>query len=323
MSIWRRSSSLRAGQLARVLALVVAPVLREAARERLHALLRGVAGERRHRARVQAAAEVGGHRHVAAQVQGDRLAQQRLDALLEVLRRVVEVEVVVDLPVALGRDPAVADPHAVAGQELAHALEQGLAGQAELEGQVVLEPLEVRADGRQERQQRLRLRGEVEDVADLGVVERLDPEAVARAEQLLLALVPERVGEHAAQAVERVRAPAVVGAHHDLGVAVGPEAAAADLRAQLGVVVDLAVVGEPAVRVVAHRLVPGGRGIDDREPAVTEPDVAALVRPDARVVGPAMGDQAAHRLEARLEIRDRLPAHVYRSTDAAHGQVTV
>ena len=58
----------------------------------------------------------------------------------------VEVEVVVDLPVALGHDGPVAHAQAVAGLQLADALEQRLTGQAELEGQVVLEALEIGLD---------------------------------------------------------------------------------------------------------------------------------------------------------------------------------
>ena len=65
----------------------------------------------------------------------------------------------------------VAHAQEVPRQELADALEERLAGEAELEGEVVLEPLEVGLDRGQEGQQRLRLGGEVEDVADLGVVE--------------------------------------------------------------------------------------------------------------------------------------------------------
>ena len=72
--------------------------------------------------------------------------QQRLDLLLEVQRGVVEVEVVVDLPVADRLRRAPADPQEMAGQELLDALEQRLAGEAELEGEIVLERVEVGLD---------------------------------------------------------------------------------------------------------------------------------------------------------------------------------
>ena len=251
-------------------------------------------------------------------MQPHRLGKQALDPLLVVLRGVVEVEVVVDLPVASRLSDAAAHPEEVAGQQLADSLEERLAGEAELEGQVVLQPLEVGLDGRKERQQRLRLGREVEDVADLGVVERLDAEAVAHAEQLLLGFVPDGVGEHPAQVAERLRSPAVVRAHDDLGVGAGAPRAS-ELRAQLGVVVDLAVVGQPAARLVAHRLVAGGAGVDDAQPPVAEAHVAALMRPGSGVVGTPVGDQVVHHLEPGRQVGDGLPAQVDGSADSAHG----
>ena len=132
----------------------------------------------------------------------------------------------------------------MAGLELPHALEQRLAGEAELEREVVLQAVRVGRDPRQERQQRLHLRGEVQHVVDVRVVERLDAETVAREEQLAAALVPDSVGEHAAQPVEELDAPSPVGGEDDLGVAVGGEALPAELGAQLEIVVGLAVVGD-------------------------------------------------------------------------------
>ena len=247
-----------------------------------------------------------------------RLVQQLLDLALEVGLGVVEVDVVVDLPVAFRRRLAAGDPQQVPGLQLAHPLEQGLAGEAELEGEVVLEAVGIGLDRRQHRHQRLRLRGEVEDVADDRVVKGLDPEAVPRADQLLAGLVPDRVGEHPAQPLQRVGAPAVVGPQHDLGVAAGAEGAAADLGAQLGVVVDLAVVGDPAPGLVGHRLVPGRGGVDDREAPVGEADVPTLVGPDPLVVGAAVADQLVHHLELALEVGDRLSVEVDRAADSAH-----
>ena len=289
----------------RVAALVVALVLGEAPGEGLHALSRRAAGERRHGARVEPAAEIRGHGHVASQVQLHGLREQRLDPLLEVLRRVVEVDVVVDLPVPLRLDPPAAYAQQVAGQQFAHALEERLAGQAELECEVVLESIEVGADSGQERQQRLGLGREVEDVADLRVVERLDPEPVARAQQLLLDLIPERIRKHPPQAIERAGAPAIMCAQHNLGVAVGPEGAS-QLEPQLGIVVDLAVVGDPAACVVPHRLVAGRGRVDDAQAPMAEADMAALVYPDARVVRTAMSDEIAHHLQARRQVGDWL-----------------
>ena len=250
-------------------------------------------------------------------MQPHRLREQALDALLVVLRGVVEVEVVVDLPVARGLGHAAVDAKEVARQELSHTLEEGLPGEAELEGQIVLQPLQVGLDGGDEGQQRLRLGGEVEDVADLGVVERLDAEAVTHAEQLIGGLVPDGVGEHAAQAVERRGSPAVVGPHHHLGIRARPPRAS-ELRTQLGVVVDLAVVGQPSSPLVAHRLVAGGAGVDDAEPPVAEAHVAAFMCPGSGVVGTPVGDEVVHHLQPGRQVGDGLPAQVDGSADSAH-----
>jgi hypothetical protein len=205
----------------------------------------------------------------------------------------------------------------VAGQQLADALEERLAGEAELEGEVILEALRVRFDRRQERHERLGLGREVQDAVDLGVHERLDPEAVAGGEQLAPALVPDRVRVHAPQFVQRAVAPAAVGGEDDLGVAVGLEVLAGELGADLGVVVGLPVVGDPAAGDVAHGLV-AVREVDDAQAPVREADVAALVRPHVRVVGAAVGEELAHDPELVLEARDRLAAQRDDAADAAH-----
>ena len=188
-------------------------------------------------------------------MEGDRVRQQLLGAPLVVLGRVLEVRLEVDLPVALRLHVAVAHAQEMAGEKLLNALEEGLAGERELEGQVIGEPVRVGLDLRQERQQRLHLGREVEDAVNDRVVERLDPEAVPRGEQRLSLLVPEREREHPAQPLEAGLAPLAVGAQDHLGVGARVEAVLAEEPAQLDVVVDLAVVGDPVAGAVGHRLV--------------------------------------------------------------------
>ena len=78
----------RSASDAGVAALVELRVLGELAGERLHRLaVRVQARDRRDGARVQAAAQVGRNRDVAAQVQAHRLVQQLLELLLEPARR--------------------------------------------------------------------------------------------------------------------------------------------------------------------------------------------------------------------------------------------
>ena len=200
------------------------------------------------------------------------------------------------------------------------ALEERLAGEAELEREVVAQRVEVGLDPGQERQQRLRLGRADERPVDDRVEERLDAEAVARAEEALLGLVPEREREHAAEPVERFRSPAVVRAEHDLHVRRRAELGEPELVAELDVVVDLAVVRDPVAALVRHRLV-AGLEVDDREAPVAEAGVATLVEPHALAVRAAMAEQLVHVRELPVERRDRLPAQVHDCADPAHARV--
>ena len=82
-------------------------------------------------------------------------------------------------------------------------------------------------------------------------VKRLDAEAVAGGERHLSLGVPQDEGEHADEPVERRLAPLRVGGKQNFGVRLGTEAMArrGKLVAQLEVIVDLAIKGEPVAAV--------------------------------------------------------------------------
>ncbi len=91
-----------------------------------------------------------------------------------------------------------------------------------------------------------------------------------------------------------------------LGIALRPVTVAMrfKLRAELGVVVDLAVEDDPdGLVLVGERLV-ASRQINDAQPPVTE--YRLRVREDPRIVWPAMGDDVAHLQHARAVIRVQL-----------------
>ena len=120
---------------------------------------------------------------------------------------------------------------------------------------------------------RLDLRREEKAPSVVEVVEGLDAEAVARAEELLCAAVPEGEAPHAVEALKAVLAPFFVGMEDDLGVAPAPEdvPSALERLRQLHVVVDLAVVGHPDRAVlVAHGLGAAFGEVDDAETPVGE-----------------------------------------------------
>ena len=108
-------------------------------------------------------------------------------------------------------------------------------------------------------------------VAD-GPVERLDAEPVAREQQPPARGVPDGEREHAAEAVHAVVAPLLVRVDDRLGVAARVIAMARrfELRAQVRVVVDLAVEDDLDRAVLVAERLRSRREIDDAQPAVPE-----------------------------------------------------
>ena len=163
---------------------------------------------------------------------------------------------------------------------------------------------------------RLQLGGEHHALAPGHDVQRLDAERVAGEGDLVGGQVVDGEGEHAAEPPQAVRPPGAPGLEHHLGVGPRDEggAQAFEVRAQLAVVVELAVVGErqPALD---QRLVGGRREVDDRQPQVTQDDAGARVGAlqDARRVRAAMTDPLHHdagdELAVGLLVGARDPAH--------------
>jgi hypothetical protein len=129
-------------------------------------------------------------------------------------------------------------------------------------------------------EQRLDLGAEDHALArQLGVVERLDAEAVAREQQTAGLRVPDREGEHPPEPIHAALAPLLVAMDDDLGVGARAEAMAVrdEFGADLGEVVDLAVEDDlDRAVLVAERLV-AGRQVDDAQAAVPEADAGAVV----------------------------------------------
>ncbi len=169
-----------------------------------------------------------------------------------------------------------------------------------------------------EREDRLDLRSEHQPARVLTQIQRLGSEAIAREQQLVLAAVPDREREDPIEAVEHAHPPFLVAVHEHFAVGVRDELVAARLEqpAQLAVVVDLAVVGQPdRVVLVGHRLMACLAQVDDRQAPVSEPDRPVEVK--ALVVGPAVSD-AARGPAQRLAI-DRRAVITNCSCDSAHG----
>ena len=185
------------------------------------------------------------------------------------------------------------DEH-VPGRELADVAEDRVRRRDRVEGEERLERVEVDLAARE----RTELRRERELAGVVAVVERLDPVAVAREHEPARPGVPDRDGEHAAQAARELRPVLLVEVHEHLRVGMGAERVplALELAPQLGVVVDLAVLDDDAGAVlVRDRLVAAGE-VDDREPPGGEGDGAVGVL--AGAVRASVDERGAHRSEA-------------------------
>ena len=225
-----------------------------------------------------------------------------------------------ELPVGLDLEAAAADPGDRARRELPDSLEHGRRPGHELVAQVVVHRLEVHGPGDvRVLEDRLDLRAEDQAVLGPRVVERLDPDPVARQQELAADAVPEREREEPAEALHAARAPRLVGVDDDLRVAAPPEAVPErlELPAEPLVVEHLAVVDElDRAVLVRDGLGAGGRQVDDPEAPRDEPDGAILE--DGALVGAAVLDHLPHGLEDVR--RGRLPgAELEDAGDAAHG----
>ncbi len=140
------------------------------------------------------------------------------------------------------------------------------------------------------------LRGEAQPLPVLAVVERLDAEGVPGQEQPFVRGIPDRKGEHPAQASQAVLAPLGVRGEQDLRVALGVErpAGGAQLGPQLAEIVDRAVEDQAETPVRgAHGLV-AVRRVENRQSA--HPEGGLAFRLQAAVVGTAMEHGGAHPL---------------------------
>src|ERR1700751_4787520 len=106
------------------------------------------------------------------------MVEQLNEPVLEIAWAVVVIDLVFDVPVAPDTNQSVLDCECMTGQELLDPTEQRCLPDRVLEGQILGERLRVGGDLRQKRQQRLRLRGEYEQVTDDRVIEGFYSKAV-------------------------------------------------------------------------------------------------------------------------------------------------
>ena len=188
----------------------------------------------------------------------------------------------------------------MAFRQLEHALEEGLADGRVLEGHVRLERLLVELlDEVRVLQQALDLRSIHERAVHLGIVEGLDAEMIAGAEQFALVPVPDHEGEHASNLLQQFHAPLLIAMQQHLGVAFGGEGVAGldKLFAKRLIVVDLTVEGDDQRTVLVINRLLAATQIDDAQSAVPQRRMLVDVMPLA--VRSTMRDDIGHALEHR------------------------
>ena len=193
----------------------------------------------------------------------------------------------------------------MAREQAEHAFEEGF-----VEGGILEREIELQRGGVEllpetgVGEEALGLGAEEEQVPHDGVIEGLDAEGVAGAEQLLALFVPDDEGEHAAQLFQHAGPPLHIAVEHDLGIGIGEESMAGgdQLVPQEPVVVYLAVICQHVPAVGAdHGLLAQG-GVDDGQTAVG--DGAVLVQVMSLAVGAPVADGVPHRPE-RAGVRGR------------------
>ena len=250
--------------------------------------------------RVDAAREERAERHVADETQPHRFGDERLELLqILILARGIAVAGERQIPVAAHRHAAALGHQQMRRRQLEDPRVHRLRRRHVLKRKVGVERFgapAARHVGILE--QRFDLGAEGDARGGRAVIERLDAEPIADEEQPALRLVPQREGEHAAEAIDRAVAPLLVRVHDHLGVRVRAEPVAVrlELGADLGEVVDLAVEDDPDRAVLVRQRLIAGRKVDDAETTVAEADALADVEPVG--VGAAVRDDARHRGEA-------------------------
>ncbi len=275
----------------------------------------GVGRDLRHHrddgARIDTAGKKRSERHLGHEMTRDRGSQTKNELIGELRLRgnVLRLENHVPVPPLLERAAGL-DGEGVTGGELVHAMKNTARLRDVAVGEEFLDRLGIDAPPKPRMsEERLEL-GSEEDLAvlELRVVERFDPEPVPREKALAAVPVPERVGEHPIEALDRGLSPLLPGVDHHLGVAMGAKHVAprAQLVDQAPIVVDFAVVDEgDGTVLVIERLASTG-DVDDRQPPVCESDSRLDVKPLA--VRSTVPDRVPHGDEKSLVDQDLAPA---------------
>ncbi len=128
------------------------------------------------------------------------------------------------------------------GQKFAHTVKQGFSIEAELENQIIPQRVGVGFDLRQKGQQGFGFRRKIKRAVLNRVIKRFDAETVARTKNVLLPLIPQRKGKHAAQMIDAIGPPLFIGRENDFRVGGRAEFITGEFGTQFKIVVKLSLL---------------------------------------------------------------------------------
>ncbi len=271
--------------------------------------------------RIEAAAEIGGHGHIGAQLQPHRVDQQVAQLVGAGGGRALVFDRgwgKAPIPIAARLRAASVDRHHMAGRQRLDALEYGVWRQGCPVGEDFAQRFRIQtARHFGQGEQGLDLGGKGQTARHASVKQRPDAGAVAGQQQALTRHVPQGEGELAVELIDQRVAVVFIQVHQHFGIGLRGEAMAAALQlgAQFDVIENLAVEDHPYRAVfVAHRLVAAGQ-VDDAQAGVGQTDRSFVVEP--LLIRPAVMQLADHRGKLR-GIDGRVPVQATRN--AAHGR---
>lgn len=228
--------------------------------------------------RVEAAAEIGSHRHIGAEAYSCCVNEQfpelfNCTALVEGAIAFGAVRGQVQLPVSLRADVSVRDHKRVAGRKLGDMSKCRPRRDGMPERKDLPNSFKIQFPGhRRMSKESLDLRSEEERLFRLAVEERTHAHAIARKKELFLPLIPDGECPLSIELVDALFPFSFVKLQQDFRVRGGGKAPpfALQFLAQLQVIEDFAVERDPhGAVVIVHWLMPAAE-IDDAQAGVTK-----------------------------------------------------
>ena len=268
---------------------------------------------------IHPSAQEGAQRHVGHQAVFDRAFEGFVEAVGDLIFTAGELVLVRNLPITLQLHIPAFQAQEVGRGDLVNVLEHGIRRRGKAVFQKGGDALHIQfAANAGQGQDRFDLRGEDDLFRITVIIERFDPDAVARYQQGLLIFIPDSKAEHAVELLETVQPVFLVEMQHHFRVGFGGKLVPLlqQCRTVVDKIVDLAVEHDYLAFVRGEdRLMPAAQ-VDDAQAAHPQTDV--LLHEKAFVIGPAMGHGVGHQPQIAFLHRFIFIEIIY-ADNTAHG----